>query len=178
MQHERKLSDFRRGLYLLHELSESIKITPGEIEYPPVQHTILFSRFQLTLSEAHFSAAPTPDMKVSIRVFGVADYESEVGFSKFEMANSIWRTKFKKITNVIICIYGFFESLITNLKTDFQNSKWRIQYGGQNLRKSAYKRYNLYLWVFGVANYEFEVRFWKFKMADSICRTKFKKISV
>ena len=30
----------------------------------------------LTLSGAHFSAAPTPDMKVSIRVFGVADYES------------------------------------------------------------------------------------------------------
>ena len=36
--------------------------------------------FNLTLSGAHFSAAPTPDMKVSIRVFGVADYESDVRF--------------------------------------------------------------------------------------------------
>ena len=69
-------------------------------------------------------------------------------------------------------------SLITNLKSDFRNTKWRIQYGGQNLRKSVYKRYNLYIWVFGVADYESGVRFSKFKMADSICRTKFKKISV
>ena len=40
------------------------------------------SVFTLTLSGAHFPAAPTPEMKVSIRVFGVADYESEVRFSK------------------------------------------------------------------------------------------------
>ena len=65
--------------------------------------------------------------------------------------------------NVIICIYGFLASLITNQKSGFQNSKWRIQYGGQNFKKSAYKRYNLYIWVFGVADYESEVRFSKLK---------------
>ena len=37
----------------------------------------------LTLSEAHFSGASTPDMIVTIRVFGVVDYESEVRFSKW-----------------------------------------------------------------------------------------------
>ena len=31
-----------------------------------------------------------------------------------------------------------------------------------------YKRYNLYIWVFGVADYASEVRFSKFKMADKI----------
>ena len=45
----------------------------------------------LTLSGAHFSGASTPDMIVTIRVFGVADYESEVRFSKFKMADPIWR---------------------------------------------------------------------------------------
>ena len=59
-----------------------------------VKKTFIF----LTLLGAHFSAVPTPDMKVSIRVFRVADYESEVGFSKFKMADSIWRTKLKKIS--------------------------------------------------------------------------------
>ena len=69
-------------------------------------------------------------------------------------------------------------SRITNLKSDFQNSKWRIQYGGRNGKKLAYKRYNLYIWVFGVADYESEVRFSKFKMVDSKWRTKWKKISL
>ena len=69
-------------------------------------------------------------------------------------------------------------SLLTNLKSDFLNTKWQIQYSGQNFKKLAYKRYNLYIWVFGVSDYESEVRFSKFKIADSICLTKFKKISV
>ena len=43
----------------------------------------------LTLSGAHFSGVSTPDMIVTIRVFGVADYESEVRFSKFKMADPI-----------------------------------------------------------------------------------------
>ena len=52
--------------------------------YVPIGKPFIF----LSLSGAHFSAAPTPDMKVSIRVFGVADYESKVRFSKFNMAES------------------------------------------------------------------------------------------
>ena len=35
-------------------------------------------------------------MIVTIRVFGVADYESEVRFSKFKLADPIWRSKFSK----------------------------------------------------------------------------------
>ena len=50
----------------------------------------------LTLSGAHFSGASTPDMIVTIRIFGVADYESEVRFSKFKMADPIWRSKFSR----------------------------------------------------------------------------------
>ena len=92
------------------------------------------SSWSLTLSGAHFSAAPTPDMKVSVKLLG---------------------------------------SLITNLKSDFQNSKWRIQYGGQNFKKLAYKHYNLYIWLYGIADYESEVGFSKYKKADSIWRTKF-----
>ena len=45
-------------------------------------------------------------------------------------------------------------------------------------KKLAYKRYIFYIWVFGVADYESEVRFSKFKMVDSIWRTKVKEISV
>ena len=50
----------------------------------------------LTLSRAHFPDASTPDMIVTIRVLGVADYESEVRFSKFKMVDPIWRSKFSK----------------------------------------------------------------------------------
>ena len=35
-----------------------------------------------------------------------------------------------------IGIQGFFESLITNLQSDFQNSRWQIQHGGQKLKIS------------------------------------------
>ena len=50
----------------------------------------------LTLSGAHFSGASTPDIIVIITVFGVADYESEVRFSKSKMADPIWRSKLSK----------------------------------------------------------------------------------
>ena len=43
----RKVSDFHRGKYLLLERNEGSKITRGEIDCSPMQHTILFSRFQL-----------------------------------------------------------------------------------------------------------------------------------
>ena len=51
---------------------------------------------RLTLSGAHFSGTSTPDMIMIIRVFGVADYESEVRFPKLKMADPIWRSKFSK----------------------------------------------------------------------------------
>ena len=60
----------------------------------------------LTLSGAHFSSASTPDMIVTIRVFGVADYESEFRFSKFKMADPIWRSKFSKKGKLMLN-YGY-----------------------------------------------------------------------
>ena len=56
----------------------------------------------LTLSGAHFSGASTPDMIVTIRVFGAADYESEVRFSKFKMVDPICRSKFSKKGNLML----------------------------------------------------------------------------
>ena len=94
----------------------------------------------LTLSGAHFSGASTPDMIVTITVFGVADYESDVRFSKFRMADPIWRSKFSKKGKLMLNFgfKGFWGRMITNLKSDFQNSKWRIQHGGQNFQKRQF----------------------------------------
>ena len=50
MSQERKVSDFRRGLYLLPSLRSYSTITRGEIDFPPVQHTIIFSRVHLKIS--------------------------------------------------------------------------------------------------------------------------------
>ena len=60
----------------------------------------------------------------------------------------------------------FLGSLITNLRSDLQNSRWRIQDGGRNFEKSTDLHKNRYKGVFGVADHESEVRFRKFKMAD------------
>ena len=78
-------------------------------------------------------------MIVTIRVFGVADNESEVRFSKFKMADPILRSKFSKKGKLMLNFgyKGFFGSPITSLKSDFHNSKWRIQYGVQNVQKKA-----------------------------------------
>ena len=43
---------------------------------------------------------------------------------------------------------GFFVSLITNLLSDFPNSKWQIQYGGRKSPKSINFRQTRYLEVF------------------------------
>ena len=103
-----------------------------------------------------------------MRVFGVADDESEVKISKIKMTDSKWRMKLTKTIWICLklCIWGFlsrwwrilthnfeiqnggfsitddsiknyldlfktlymggFESLMTNLNSEFQNSKWRI----------------------------------------------------
>ena len=65
----------------------------------------------LTLSGAHFSGASTPDMIVTIRVFGIADYESEVRFSKFKIP--IWRSKLSKKGKLMLNFgfKGFFNPL-------------------------------------------------------------------
>ena len=55
-------------------------------------------------------------------------------------------------------IHGFSGSLMMNSLSDFQNSKWRIQ---DNIAE------NVYLGVFGIADYESVIRFSNFKMAGS-----------
>ena len=73
---------------------------------------------------------------------------------------------------------GFLRSLITNLRLESQNSKWRIQYGGQ-VHDFLVKLWqfcsnlleNGYLGVFEVSDYESEIRTSKFKMADPIWRS-------
>ena len=50
----------------------------------------------LTLSGANFSGASSPDIIVTIGVFGAADYEYKVRFSEFKMADPIWRSKLSK----------------------------------------------------------------------------------
>ena len=72
---------------------------------------------------------------------------------------------------LILCTREFLESLITNLKLDFENSKWRIQYGGRQMKNFNNFPDIVYSRIFGVADYESEIRFWKFKMADPIWRT-------
>ena len=68
------------------------------------------------------------------KVFGVIDYESEVRISKFKM--EISHTIFQWILNSFAVIdfntstQGFQRLAMTILKSNFRNSKWRIQYGG------------------------------------------------
>ena len=55
-----------------------------------------------------------------------------------------------------------------NLKLDFQNSEWRIQYGGRQVEKSISFSGTLYTEIFEIADYESEIQFLKFKMANAI----------
>ena len=58
------------------------------------------------------------------RVFGVANYEFDIGFIFFEMADPIWRTWNFGNSTIFeqFCTRGFSGSLITNYKLDSQNS--------------------------------------------------------
>ena len=55
-----------------------------------------------------------------------------------------------------------------NLTSDFRNSKWRTQYGGHNILESQRFSWNFVPKVFEVADYEFDIGFSEFKMADPI----------
>ena len=70
---------------------------------------------------------------------------------------------------------GFFKSLITNLSSKFRNSKWRIQYGERKCKKLLDAVDIWYSVVFGVADYESELKIHKFKIADPIYLTKMQK---
>ena len=61
---------------------------------------------------------------LGLNIFWVANYESEISFSE-KMADPIWRTFFWKNDRILkkFIILGFFESLLTNLKWNFQKKK-------------------------------------------------------
>ena len=71
-------------------------------------------------------------------------------------------------------IHWVFASLISDTLLDFWNLKF--QYDRKKFRKISNFYRNLYMGVFGDANYEFAVRFWKFKMAVRIWRSTSLKI--
>ena len=60
--------------------------------------------------------------------FWAADYEFDIGFSEFKIADPIWRTyNFGNRTIFVkLCTPGLLASLITNFKSDFHFSKWRV----------------------------------------------------
>ena len=65
-------------------------------------------------------------------------------------------------------IQGFLESLITNASSEFRNSKWRIHYGGRKGKKLLDWDEIWYAEVFGVADYESELKF-----RNSKCRMQY-----
>ena len=65
-----------------------------------------------------------------------------------------------------ICYWGGFSgSLITNRRSIYRNSKWRIQYSGQKWKKLLDWDALWYWRVFGVADYESELKIEKLKIA-------------
>ena len=64
------------------------------------------------------------------KVFKVADYEFDIGFSEFKMANLILQTYYfgNLMIFVELCTQRFLRSLITNLTSNCHFSKWRVQY--------------------------------------------------
>ena len=81
------------------------------------------------------------------KVFEVADYEFDIGFSEFKMADPIWRTWYFGIPTIFVelCAPRFLRSLITNLTSDFRNSKWRTQYGRHNILETQWFSRNFVL---------------------------------
>ena len=68
-------------------------------------------------------------------------------------------------------------SLITNPDSKFRNSKWRIQYGGSMYKKLIDWDDILYAGVFGVTDYESELKVKKFKMADPIWQNYIQEVN-
>ena len=67
-----------------------------------------------------------------------------------------------------LCTQGFLTWLIPICKLDFQNSKWWIQYGGGRNENPINSSDTLFSGVFGVADYESDIIFSKFRIADPI----------
>lgn len=65
------------------------------------------------------------------------------------------------VVGIFTCWKWFSRSLITNLISVFQNSKWRIQDGGRKTKKDFNHRKIWYMTVFGVTDNESDITFTK-----------------
>ena len=74
-----------------------------------------------------------------------------------------------------IYLWVFSGMLITNPRSDFENSKLRFQYGGPKFGKLSNFHRNLYILYFWIADSEYAVRFSKFKIVDPIWRKEILK---
>ena len=128
-------------------------------------------------------------------VYKVADNKSAVRFSKFKMANTKWWKIFYQFT--VFFFKNWCKSLWKCISRGFWG-RWlyiccqifKIQNDKSNMAEKilinlpffskidANHHENVYLGVFGVADYEFVVRFSKFKMANSKWLQNFDKFNL
>ena len=76
-----------------------------------------------------------------------------------------------------VVVHRFLGSLNLNLVSDFLNSRWRIQYGGQNFEKYSELDEIVRTHIFEVADSESVVRFLISKIPNPIWRLEWLKSS-
>ena len=91
-----------------------------------------------------------------IGIFRIAEYDFGFQILKLKMTVRRWRTRNLKIQLIRMKIgsSGFLRSLITNRYSKFQNSKWRIQYGGPIRKNLLDWDENYYSGIFEVSDWE------------------------
>ena len=109
-------------------------------------------------------------------IFWVADYDSEVGIEKSKICcqNCKIRNGVSKMVAILVqilsffaiarklAIWGFSGSLITNMVSVLQNSKWKIENGGDvSLNRMCFGNCyeTWYTGIFGIADCNSDIRF-------------------
>ena len=105
--------------------------------------------------------------------FWIADFEYVIRFSKFKMAVPIWRFKILKIVQFL---WEFVYTGFLGRWFWMRCQIFEIQNGGPKFWKLFKFHENLYTLGYWIADFEYAVRFSKFKMAVPICRFKIVKI--
>ena len=79
-------------------------------------------------------------------VFGIADYESEVRFSKFTIADTMCRSKFTKKGNLMLN-FGYKGFCDRSLR--IRGQIFKIHDGGSNMAFKIYKKrqFNVKFWL-------------------------------
>ena len=81
-------------------------------------------------------------------------------------SSSIINAKKKIFRGIILKTFENFATASSNLKLNVQNDKWQIRHGGCQIENSINFYDTSNSGIFGVANYESEIRFLKCRMAD------------